>query len=206
MLQRVVADCDTKQVSILILGLDRLAASEPAKLSKQLTAPRYTSLHQALEHVENAMISEGGEGIDEHHLSTEIHEVLSSQALQEYLTEVSLEAGDILIEQGAKSEEIYFFTVGKLLVSITKPDGVSKTVAKIKAGSLIGEFAHYRGQTRSANIIAQGSAQLIRLDMKRIAEADQKDLRATVKLHKLIARHMARRLTETTALLRELGY
>ena len=126
--------------------------------------------------------------------------------MQDHLTNMSVTEGDVVIEQGAKSDEIYFLTAGELLVSITQPDGTERVVAKIMAGSLIGEFAYYSGQIRSANIIANGDAQLIRLNMQRLADADQKDLSAVVELHKLIARYMARRLTQTTALLRELGY
>ena len=206
MLQRLVADCDGREVSLLISGLERLTASEPAKLSQQLTAMRFGNVREAIEHVEEALLSQNGDAVDEHLLSADIHHTLSLEGLQDHLTHMSVTKGDVVFEQGAKSAEIYFLTAGELQVSITQPDGKERVVAKIMAGSLIGEFAYYSGQIRSANIIANGDAQLIRLNMQRLANADQQDLSAVVELHKLIARYMARRLTQTTALLRELGY
>ena len=206
MLQRLVADCERKEVSLLIAGLEHLTASEPVKLSKQLTAPRFENVRHAIEHVEEALLHDNGDVLDEQILSADIHNTLSLDGLQEYLTHMSVTAGDIVIKQGAKSDEIYFLTSGELLVSITQPNGEERIVAKIVAGSLIGEFAHYIGQIRSANIIANGPAELVRLDMQLLAQADPQDMVAVVELHKLIARYMARRLTQTTALLRELGY
>jgi len=206
MLQRVVADCDSKQVTLLIAGLDRLAASEPAKLSAQLTAMRFEKVREAIEHVEEALLYVEGEIVGDHVLSAEIHDVLGLDGLQDYVAQVSVTAGDIVIAQGSKTEEIYFLTAGELLVFVTQADGTSRAVAKIMAGSLIGEFAHYSGRMRSANIVAHGAAQLVRVDMRRLSDASPQDLSAAVALHKLIARHMARRLTQTTALLRELGY
>lgn len=205
MLQRLVADCDAKQVTLLIAGIERLTAAEPKKLSQQLTAKRFTDLTDAIEHIEDALLHQSRDVAEEHILSAEILKTLSLNGLQEFLTQMSVTAGDSVIEQGATSDEIYFLTSGELRVSITQPNGTSRVVAKIKAGSLIGEFAHYAGQIRSANVIAHGPAQLIRLDMRRLAEADQQDLSAAVELHKLIARHMARRLTQTTARLHELA-
>ena len=206
MLQRLVADCERQEVSLLITGLERLTASEPQKLSAQLTAPRFDNIRQAIEHVEEALLRDNGDTVGEHILSAEIHKTLSLKGLQDYLTHLTVTTGDVVIEQGAASDDIYFLTAGELLVSITQPGGTARVVAKIKAGSLIGEFAYYNGQIRSANIIAQGEAQLVRLDMQRLAGADAQDLSAVVELHKLIARYMARRLTQTTAILRELGY
>lgn len=206
MLQRLVADCENKQVALLIAGLERLTASEPAKLSQQLTAMRFANVREAIEHIEEALLRENGDALDEQLLSADIHHTLSLEGLQDYVTRMWVSAGDVVIEQGAQSEEIYFLTEGELLVSISQPDGSARVVAKVMAGSLIGEFAYYSGQIRSANIIAQGEASLIRLDMKHLAEADPHDMQAVVALHKLIARYMARRLTQTTALLRELGY
>lgn len=206
MLQRLVADCDSKQVTLLIAGLERLALQEPAKLSGQLTAMRFEKLRDAIEHIEEALLHEGGEAADAHVLSAEIHQILSMDGLQEYVTQMPVTDGDVVIEQGAKTEDIYFLMAGELLVLKMQPDGTSRAVAKIMAGSLIGEFAHYSGEMRSANIVAHGAAQLVRVDMQRLAKAGPPDLSAVVALHRLIARHMARRLTQTTALLRELGY
>lgn len=56
MLQRLVADCDNKDVTLLIAGLERLTASEPPKLSRQLTAMRFANVREAIEHVEEALL------------------------------------------------------------------------------------------------------------------------------------------------------
>ncbi len=206
MTQRLVADCENKNVTLLIAGLEQLTASEPDKLSQQLTALRFANVREAIEHVEEALLHKYGDTLDAQLPNAEILHTLSLTCHQDYVSRMSVTTGDIVIQQGAQSDDIYFFTAGELLVSLTQPDGTSRVVAKIKAGSLIGVFAHYTGQRRSANIVAHGDAELVRLDMQRLADAGLQDQKATAQLHELIARHMAHRLIQTTAILRELGY
>lgn len=205
MLQRLVSDCEAKQISLLVAGLERLTTSEPAKLSEQFTAPRFADLSETVLHVEETLLAENGSTLDDHVLSEEIYKTLNLKGLKEYVSDITAAHGEVLIAQGSQSDEIYFLTSGELNVSVRQADGAPRVVAKIRAGTLIGEFAHYTGQIRSADIIAEGDAKLIRVDMQRLTHAGIENSAATAAFHKLVAQHMAHRLTQTTAFLRELG-
>lgn len=206
LLQRLVSDCRNSQVSVLVAGLNRFTETEPAKLLDPFKAQQFTNLREAILHIEEALLHENGTILDEHKLNAEIQQTLSLKGLQEYVTDVSLANGEVLIEQGSQSKDIYFLTTGELVVSVAEPEGGVRIVAKVMAGSLIGEFAHYTGQTRSAKISAQGTARLIKVDMQRLENAGSTNSDATAAFHRLVARHMAFRLKQTTSLLRELGY
>ena len=93
-----------------------------------------------------------------------------------------------------------------MAVSVTKPDGTVGVVAQIRPGSVIGEMAYYTGRGRSADIVADGAAELLRIDMKRLAEMEDAHPGVAAGFHKLIARHMARRLSRTTMLLRDQAF
>ena len=119
---------------------------------------------------------------------------------------VTADAGDLVIEYGSKTDDIYFLQSGRMVVSVVKKDGTAAIVAKIRAGAIVGEMAYYTGAERSANIVADGAVTLVRIDMGRLTELENDHPLVAAEFHRLIAGYMARRLSRTTTLLRNVGF
>ena len=202
MLQRLTKFCDQRGVHVIVSGLDHIDEENKAPTSQSL---RYKTLDQALEYVEDALLADTASTSDDD-IFAELAAIFPLGMFEKFVETVSADSGDVVIESGSKSEDIYVLKSGQMAVSVTKETGNVGIVAQIRPGSVIGEMAYYTGRARSADIIADGTAELLRIDMKRLAEMEKAHPGVASKFHKLIARHMARRLSRTTMLLRDLGF
>lgn len=85
-------------------------------------------------------------------------------------------ASEVVISRGAADRALYFVAAGSLEVGVTHVDGVSiAPLARIGMGSVIGEQSFFDGQPRSANVWAESSGKLLRLDFdafQRFSEAE----------------------------------
>ena len=77
-----------------------------------------------------------------------------------YLDEVRLNPGDTLFREGQACDETYFVESGRLDVVKMGVHNVPVRLAKVVAGSMLGEIALYSGRPRGASVIAVDAAQL----------------------------------------------
>ena len=77
-----------------------------------------------------------------------------------FLDTVHLGAGDTLFEEAQASDETYFVESGRLEVVKLRVNRMPVRLAKVFAGSMIGEMALYSGRPRSASVIAVEAAVL----------------------------------------------
>ena len=82
------------------------------------------------------------------------------QAFAAFLHEVHLHQGDTLFEEGQASDETYFVESGRLEVVKTGLHHTPIRLAKVVAGSMIGEMALYSGRPRTASVIAVDAVML----------------------------------------------
>ena len=62
-------------------------------------------------------------------------------------------ASEVVIQRSATDRALYFVVAGSLEVGITQVDGISiSPLARINAGSVVGEQSFFDGQPRSANV------------------------------------------------------
>lgn len=80
-----------------------------------------------------------------------------------FLDEVRLNPGDTLFDEGQACDETYFVESGRLDVVKLGVHKVPVRLAKVVAGSMIGEIALYSGRPRGASVIAVEPALLRRL-------------------------------------------
>lgn len=76
-------------------------------------------------------------------------------------------ASEIIIQRGAAERALYFVVAGSLEVGITQVDGVTFVpLARITAGSVVGEQSFFDRQPRSANVwgVADGGLLLLELE------------------------------------------
>jgi CRP-like cAMP-binding protein len=77
-----------------------------------------------------------------------------------YLETVRLQPGQTLFHEGQACDETYFVESGRLDVVKMGVHQVPVRLAKVVAGSMIGEIALYSGRPRGASVIAVEPAQL----------------------------------------------
>ena len=76
-------------------------------------------------------------------------------------------ASEVVIQRSAADRTLYLVAAGSLEVGITQVDGVSiSPLARIHAGSVVGEQSFFDGQPRSANVWGVSDGELLRLDLE----------------------------------------
>ena len=89
----------------------------------------------------------------------------AAQIMLGYMQQMSLEAGDVLIEQGTQSQDLYFIESGSMAVQLRTTDGQSMRLSSAEAGSFVGEISFYLGQERSASVVCEQAARVWRLSL-----------------------------------------
>lgn len=206
-LARLVSDCGDHGIKLVTSGLATKTRNElHSRLGAQGVA-FFETLNDALEHVEDAIIERAHENAPTSQARPvdKIDALLSDLPSSDFVTRIALSAGDKLVEHDARTDDIFYLCSGQLVVSVTNNHGVPVTVAKVRPKAIIGEMAYYSGDARSADIIASTPSVVLRIDMGRIEALEKTNPEAALAFHKAIAHGMARRLSRTTKLLRDLG-
>lgn len=72
-------------------------------------------------------------------------------------------AGDVVIQRGAGDRALCFIAAGTLEVGVDGAAGAGASIARVGAGSVIGEQSFFDGQPRSMNVWAVSDGELLRL-------------------------------------------
>lgn len=108
-------------------------------------------------------------------------------------------ASEVLIQRDAVDRSLFFVAAGSLEVGITQVDGMSiSPVAKIAAGSVIGEQSFFDGQPRSANVWAVSDGELLRLEFGVFSRFAHEEPALARDLLFALARILSARLRNTT--------
>ncbi|NIA69866.1 SLC26A/SulP transporter family protein [Pelagibius litoralis] len=206
-LQRLVSDCAQREVHLTLASLTTPVESELRECLGPQDVGFFSSLDEALVHLEDTLLAqtEADDLASEESILNRMEALFTENTLDGYAEQMTLDAGAVVVESGAFSNDIYLLRSGQLKVVVSRSDGQTAVVAQIRPGFVVGEMAYYSGRSRSADIIADAPSELLRIDMDRMEtlERDQPEIASV--FHKLIARDLARRLNRTTTLLRDLG-
>ena len=106
---------------------------------------------------------------------------------------------EVVIQRGALDRALHFVVAGSLEVGITRVDGVSiSPLAKITAGSIVGEQSFFDGQPRSTNVYAITDGELLRLEYDEFVRFSQEEPALTRDLLFAMGRVLSSRLRNTT--------
>ena len=122
------------------------------------------------------------------------------QAEDGIIRDIKLSAGEVLLESGARSTELYVLEEGRLRAEIENSGGDRLRVAEFRPYALIGEIAFYAGSPRTAWVVAEQDSRLVRIDLDRIRESRRDSV---VEFHRVAARSLARRVLRMTQLNRD---
>jgi CRP-like cAMP-binding protein len=115
------------------------------------------------------------------------------EMLASYLQPYELNAGQVLIDQGAKDRTLFFIERGALSVHMVGSEGQMR-LAILNPGSVVGEGAFFSRLPRSANVVATGSARVWRLTAIRFAEMSNRQPAIALELSMALGAVIAKRM------------
>ncbi len=108
-------------------------------------------------------------------------------------------ASEVVIQRGVADRVLYFVAAGALEVGVTYVDGVSiSPLAKIGAGSVIGEQSFFDSEPRSANVWAVTDGALLCLTQGRFHELAKSEAAMMRDLLFALGRILSLRLRNTS--------
>jgi len=112
-------------------------------------------------------------------------------------------ASEVIIQRGVADRALYFVAAGSLEVGVTYVDGVSiSPIAKIGAGSVIGEQSFFDAQPRSANVWAVTDGELLCLTIEQFRQLSEREPALARDLLFALGRVLSLRLRNTTVRIR----
>ncbi len=114
-----------------------------------------------------------------------------------YLTREEVPAGHHVIRQGDRADEIYFLESGRLTARV---DVAGEPVTRLRtmgAGTIVGELPLYLGSVRSASVVSDLPSTLYRLTLADFRRMEHEEPELAAALHRMFAKLMARRLTDS---------
>jgi len=106
---------------------------------------------------------------------------------------------EVVIKRGDADRSLFFVTSGSLEVGITQVDGVSiAPLAKITAGSIIGEQSFFDGQPRSANVWGVSDGEMLKMEYDDFDRFTREEITLGRDLVFALARVLSSRLRNTT--------
>jgi sulfate permease, SulP family len=117
--------------------------------------------------------------------------------LSPYLDRVELAADTTLIHQDEAPGDVFVLESGRLRVETVTAEGTRMRLRTLRPGVVVGEVALYTGAPRTADVVTETPAVVLRLSADTIAriEADQPELAS--QLHRWLAWTLAERLGDT---------
>jgi SulP family sulfate permease len=141
----------------------------------------------------------------EGHLSEILGDDATAAKVAAYCERIALPSGDVLIEQGTPSADIFFVEHGHASVSVTSPGRAPVRLATVGPGTILGEVAFYLGERRSASVTAEEEMVVWRFSHDSIERLQAEMPDVGRRFHQGIAAMLAKRLTRTNHLVRLLA-
>jgi SulP family sulfate permease len=117
--------------------------------------------------------------------------------LSGYLERVQVPEGTVLLHQADPPGDVYVLESGRLGVETVTPEGTRLRLRSVRPGVVVGEIALYTDAPRTADVVAETDAVVLRLSSSSIQRmgAEQPELAAAV--HRWLAQTLAERLSDT---------
>jgi sulfate permease, SulP family len=114
-----------------------------------------------------------------------------------YLEPIEVDAGETLMRQGEPSDGLYFLESGRLTVQLESAEGGRMRLRTMGPGTVVGEVTLYLRTPRTASVVAEVPSRLHRLSADALARMERGDPTVAAAVHRMFARLLAERLTDT---------
>ena len=204
---RIADYCRREGITLMLTGLDARSDQRLSRAVELGDTRRLPDLDAALIELETEILQDrDGHAQDEPpDLSRDLSKRYPKVDFATFVTTRDLEAGEQLLAQGSESTAMYQLISGELRAEVAGPDGSPKVVSRFRPGALVGEVALYASVPRTASVIAETPARVVRFDLENLP--DTPEARALAgELHREAAGYLAQRLIRMTKLFREAGF
>jgi sulfate permease, SulP family len=137
----------------------------------------------------------------------EFSEVFTPQyapRIRPYFERLVLDGGEVLIEQGGATENLYFIEAGQVTIAFDRGDGSRLRLRSLREGTIVGEMGLYLDDTRSAWVTTDGPTIAHRISAAAIKRMESEDPEAASAFHQGVARVLAARLDLMNRMVRHL--
>jgi SulP family sulfate permease len=110
--------------------------------------------------------------------------------------------GEVLMREREPATDVMFIERGRFSVTLGHGTARATHLRILTAGNFVGEVAMLRGGVRTASVIAEAPAQVVRLTGGTIDRLFREDPAAAAILQRAIAQHLAEKLTESSRAVR----
>jgi sulfate permease, SulP family len=117
--------------------------------------------------------------------------------LRDYLEPVDVPRGHVLIRQGDLPEDLFLLEDGVLTAQMGDDDGSEVRLRTMGPGTVVGEIGMYTGGLRTASIVAEAPSRVLRLHRDSLETMERDDPALAFALHRMLAKSLASRLTDT---------
>lgn len=117
--------------------------------------------------------------------------------LSAYLEELRVPAGQVLIREGDFSDDLFVLQSGRLSSLMERPGGGTVRLRTMGPGTVVGEVGFYRGEQRTASVVADTPSVVYRLSKQALETMEERYPQAAADLHRMVAGLLAERLAMT---------
>jgi SulP family sulfate permease len=111
-----------------------------------------------------------------------------------YLERVSLNAGETIIRQGERQQNLYFLDSGELTVEYCTEEGQPVRLASSGPGTIVGELSLFLERPATATVTTAQPSVIYRLSMNSLQRLEQEDLLAATVLYRFLLKRVGQRL------------
>ena len=117
--------------------------------------------------------------------------------LDPYLERVELAEGTTLIHQDEAPGDVFVLESGRLRVETLTAEGTRMRLRTLRPGVVVGEVALYTGVPRTADVVTETPAVVLRLSAEAISRIEASEPELAARLHRWLAWTLADRLGDT---------
>ena len=111
-----------------------------------------------------------------------------------YLEPVALEAGQGLIRQGERHQQMYFLDAGEITIEYRTGEDQRVRLESSGPGTLVGELGLYLGTPASANVTVAQPGTAYSLSAEDLRRLEREDPLAAALLHRFLLKRVGQRL------------
>jgi SulP family sulfate permease len=200
--------CNAASVRLIFSGLPRYQEAHYREFAGSKDRALFTdTLDDALQSLEAELLSTRPESAPDT-ASTLLNDLLALSEKPQFADKfkrVTLNTGEVLLNQGAESREMFVLLSGAMRAEVARQTGDPLVVARFMPGAPIGEIAFYGSTARIATVLAEEPSVLVRIDAESLVRSGDDHDPATV-VHHYLAVNLARRLMNMTRLMRDADF
>jgi SulP family sulfate permease len=204
-LERIAELAQRHGFRLVFSALDERTALRLGRRLRHLSAVYFApDRDRGLEWVENDILASGPASTAAHPDAVALEALGVDPRLAEHLDTVSFAAGEALIHQGELADDVFIIASGTVVIQLDTGGSRPMRLRSALPGAIVGEIAYVLGQPRTASVVAEIPVTAYRLTRARVRALEASSPELVIELQRLILRHVARRLADTTRLLGQL--